>query len=137
MIKAICGEPPSESAKAEERQAYTQKTEAVTNFLERVYSERRGLGDTSEQRAINYTATNAMNVERIFESALREEMELDSIGVERSPICRIDSDCWDVKLTFFNPSRVFEQARKVYCFTVDVSDVCPVMVGNVRSWSVR
>jgi len=137
LIKAICGEPPSESAKAEERQAYTQKTEAVTNFLERVYSERRGLGDTSEQRAINYTATNAMNVERIFESALREEMELDSIGVERSPICRIDSDCWDLKLTFFNPSRVFEQARKVYCFTVDVSDVCPVMVGNVRSWSVR
>lgn len=42
-----------------------------------------------------------------------------------------------LKLTFFNPSKVFEQARKVYLFTVDVSDVVPVMVGSVRSWFVR
>ena len=64
-------------------------------------------------------------------------MDLDTIEVERSPICRQYSDCWDVKLMFFNPSKVFEQARKVYRFTVDVSDVVPVMVGDVRSWFVR
>ena len=78
-----------------------------------------------------------MNVVNVFESALREEMELDIIEVERSPICRPDSDCWDVKLTFFDPRRQFERARRVYRFTVDVSDVCPVTVGKVRSWSVR
>jgi hypothetical protein len=39
-------------------------------------------------------------------------------------------------LTFFNPSRRLEQARRVYRFTVDVSDVIPVTVGKVRHWDV-
>jgi hypothetical protein len=64
-------------------------------------------------------------------------MELDTIETERSPICRPDSDCWDVKLTFFDPERVFQRARKTHRFTVDVSDVVPVTVGPVRSWYVR
>src|SRR6266566_2591319 len=67
----------------------------------------------------------------------RNRVFLPADEVERSPICRLDSDCWDVKLTFFPPGKVFEQARKVYRFTVDVSDVCPVMIGKVRSWFVR
>jgi hypothetical protein len=89
------------------------------------------------KRAINFAATNALNVERVFESALREEMELDTIEVERSPICPPGSDCWDVKLTFFHPRRVFEQARRAYRFTINVADVCPTMIGPVRSWFVR
>ena len=93
------------------------------------------LGLPPPERAINYAASNAMNVEKIFEAALKENMELDTVEVERSPICRLDSDCGDVKLTFFNPAKVFEQAKKVYRFAVDVSDICPVMVGKVRSWS--
>jgi cyanobactin maturation PatA/PatG family protease len=137
LIKAVSGQPPAKSAQAQDHEAYARKTQAVANFLERVYHELRNLGPTPQERAINYAATNAMNVEKIFEAALKENMELDTIEVERSPICRLDSDCWDVKLTFFNPSKVLEQARKVYRFTVDVSDVCPVMVGKVRSWSVR
>ena len=137
LVKGVCGEPPAKSAEAQKHAAYADKTQAVANFLERVYHELRNLGLTPQERAINYAATNAMNVEKIFEAALKENMELDTIEVERSPICRLDSDCWDVKLTFFNPSKVFEQARKIYRFTVDVSDVCPVMVGKVRSWFVR
>ncbi|MCP4549327.1 MAG: peptidase S8, partial [bacterium] len=61
---------------------------------------------------------------------------LDQIDVERSPICRPESDCWDVKLTFFNPTKRIEQARVVYRFTIDVSDVVPVTVGPVRHWHV-
>ena len=29
--------------------------------------------------------------------------QLDSILVDKSPFCRMDSDCWDVKLKFFDP----------------------------------
>jgi cyanobactin maturation PatA/PatG family protease len=137
LIEAVSGKAPAKAAKVEEKEAYDQKAQAVRNFLERVYYELRNTGRESWERAINYAATNALNAQKIFESALAEEMELDAIEVERSPICRPDSDCWDVKLTFFNPRRVFEQARKVYRFTVDVSDVCPIMVGKVRSWFVR
>lgn len=126
LVETVCGSSPDESAR-----------QGIENFLERVYYELRNLGMTPQERAINYAATNAFNVERIFEAALREEMDLDAIEVKRSPICRSNSECWEVLLTFFNPKKVFEQARKVYRFTVDVSDVCPVMVGRVRSWFVR
>jgi cyanobactin maturation PatA/PatG family protease len=137
LIQAVSGKPPSDAAGPQKREAYSAKSEAVGNFLERVYHELRNLGVTSQERAINFSATNALNVERTFESAIKDDTQLDTIEVQRSPICRPDSDCWDVKLTFFNPGKVFEQARKVYRFTVDVSDVCPVMVGPVRSWFVR
>ncbi|HAJ62610.1 MAG TPA: peptidase S8, partial [Cyanobacteria bacterium UBA8543] len=126
LVETVCGSSPDESAR-----------QGIENFLERVYYELRNLGMTPQERAINYAATNAFNVERIFAAALREEMDLDAIEVKRSPICRSNSECWEVLLTFFNPKKVFEQARKVYRFTVDVSDVCPVMVGRVRSWFVR
>jgi hypothetical protein len=61
-------------------------------------------------------------------------MALDSITVEKSPFCRMDSDCWDVKLIFFDPENS-NRAQKVYRFTIDVSDVLPVTLGAVRSWS--
>jgi len=64
-------------------------------------------------------------------------MELDTIEVERSAICRPESDCWDVKIHFFYPERHVQTVRKVYRFTVDVSDVVPVTVGTMRSWFVR
>ena len=47
------------------------------------------------------------------------------------------SDCWDIKLIFFNPEDQLKVARRVYRYTVDVSDVVPVLVGRVREWSIR
>jgi PatG C-terminal len=46
----------------------------------------RNPGQSSAERALNFAATNALEVSRVYESAIREEMELDSIEVERSPI---------------------------------------------------
>jgi cyclic patellamide precursor peptide PatG len=63
-------------------------------------------------------------------------MRLDAISVERSSICRPQSDCWDIKLMFFNPAKRLEQARLLYRFTIDVSDVVPVTVGKIRHWHV-
>jgi cyanobactin maturation PatA/PatG family protease len=117
--------------------AASEETQGVANFLRRVYEELRNLGVTPQERAINYSATNTFQVNEVFKDAIKEGMDLDTIEVERSPICRLDSDCWDVKLTFFSPRKMLEQARKVYRFTVDVSDVVPVTVGPVRSWFVR
>lgn len=67
------------------------------------------------------------------DSCGEEPMQLDTLEVERSPIGRPDSDCWDVKLTTLNPSKVFEQARNVYRYTIDVSDLVPVTAGLVRA----
>lgn len=113
------------------------RRQGVRGFLERVYHELRNLGSMPQDRAINYAATNAFEIERVYEAALKEQMELDSIDAERSPVCRPESDCWDVRLHFFYPQRQVQTVRRVYRFTVDVSDVVPVMVGPVRSWFVR
>lgn len=110
--------------------------ENVANFLDRIYYQMRNLGVTSEERALNYAATNAFQASGVFASALGEDLELDSISAVKSPICRPGSDCYDVILSFFNPRERLTQARKQYRFTVDVSDVVPVTVGSVRSWSV-
>ncbi len=136
LVRAVCGDQPS-SAEARGQEAHAQIVHGVQGFLERVYHEIRNLGLESADRAVNYAATNAFGVERIIESAIKDGMDLDTIQVERSPIGRTGSDCWDVKLTFFNPKKVLEHARKVYRFTVDVSDVVPTTSGKVRSWFVR
>jgi cyanobactin maturation PatA/PatG family protease len=110
--------------------------ENVSNFLNRIYYKMRNLGLTAEERALNYSATNAYQVSAVFSSAMAENLELDDIVATKSPICRPGSDCYDVVLTFFNPRERLTQARREYRFTVDVSDVVPVTVGEVRSWSV-
>jgi cyanobactin maturation PatA/PatG family protease len=136
LIDAVSGASGA-SEETKKRKANNEKSEAVRNFLERVYHELRNLGTDPCHRAMNYSATNALNVANIFESALKDNMQLDTIACERTPICRPDSDCWDVKLNFFDPENQLTRARKVYRFTVDVSDICPVMVGPVRSWFIR
>lgn len=137
LIEAVCGKEPASSASQNQKDAYASKAEEMRSFLDRVYYDIRNLGLDPRERAINYSATNAFNVEKVFESAMNEHLALDVIEVERSPICRMDSDCWDVKLIFFNPQQQFEVARKVFRFTVDVSDIVPVLVGSVRQWSIR
>jgi hypothetical protein len=109
---------------------------ALESFLHQVYYKLRNLGMSSEERALNFAATNAFQVASVFGEAVAAGMVLDSIQVARSPFCRMDSDCWDVTLAFFDPENTLG-ARKVWQFTIDVSDVIPVSVSVIRAWSSR
>ena len=104
------------------------------SFLNRIYYDFRNLGITSQDRALNFATTNAFQAASTFAQAVAQGMELDSITTEKSPFCRLDSDCWDVKLKFFDPENN-RRARKVFRFTIDVSDLIPVTLGKVRTWS--
>ncbi|MEX2120218.1 MAG: PatA/PatG family cyanobactin maturation protease [Pirellulales bacterium] len=137
LVQAVIGAPLPDSATESDKHERTVRENSVREFLDRIYFELRNLGTTPQDRAVNYAGTNAFNIDKAFESAAKEDMNLDSIEVGRSPICRPDSDCWDVKLLFFFPNRQVQTVRKAYRFTVDVSDVVPVTVGPVRSWFVR
>ena len=64
------------------------------SFLNRVYYDLRNLGTTSQDRALNFAVTNAFQAASTFGQAVLNGMELDSITVEKSPFCRLDSDCW-------------------------------------------
>jgi len=133
LVEEVLGQPPKAAAKQAE---YMQQSEGIRNFLQRVTYEVRNLGQSPQERAMNFAATTAYKLGDVFADSVRAGLELDGIGVEKSPIQRPDSDSWDVKLTFFNPAKRLEQARKVYRYTIDVSAVAPVQIGTVRSWSV-
>lgn len=121
---------------AEEQATYDRFTSGLSNFLSRVYYDLRNLGITGEERALNYSATNAVQIASVIRSTTQDQLDLDTITVRKSPVCRPDSECYDVELAFFNPANT-NIADRVYRFTVDVSDVVPVTVGTVRSWTRR
>lgn len=106
----------------------------LDGFLNRIYYDLRNLGTTSQDRALNFAVTNAFQAAQTFSQAVAVGMELDSVTVEKSPFCRMDSDCWDVKLKFFDPENN-RRAKKIFRFTIDVSDLIPVTLGEVRTWS--
>lgn len=106
------------------------------NFLNRVYYELRNFGIAPRDRALNFAATNAYQTQVAFAESAGRKLELDTINVVKSPICRPDSDCWDVELQMFDPENE-RRANRVYRYTVDVSEVLPVTVGTVRTWAVR
>ena len=109
-------------------------SENLRGFLDRVYYDLRNLGVLSSDRALNFAATNAFQAAAVFSEALGAGMQLESVETERSPFARADADAWDVKLKFFDPENT-RRARRVYRFTVDVSDTMPVTLGEVRSWT--
>ena len=119
---------------------------SLKNFLMRIYYDLRNLGQTSIERAQNFAATNIFqyadallnllsNNNRQGNDAQAVTMQLDSFEVERSPFCRKDSDCWDVKIKFFDPEND-RRAKRVLRYTIDVSDIMPVTLGEPRMWDV-
>lgn len=113
-------------------EASARKT--LRDLLDRLYYDLRNLGQTSAERALNFAATNAFQFAKIaISDPVSQGLELADIAVEKSSFCRKDSDCWDVKLRFFNPKNVLE-SRLVHRFTMDVSDVNPVSIGPMRTW---
>ena len=121
---------------AEAAEAYERQAGGVLDFLNRIYYDLRNLGLTAEDRALNYAATNAFQVAEVIGGTSRAELDLDRIIVKKSPVCRPDSDCYDVELAFFDPNNT-QRASRIHRFTVDVSDVLPVSIGTVRSWTQR
>ncbi|WP_371327850.1 MULTISPECIES: PatA/PatG family cyanobactin maturation protease [Dickeya] len=112
----------------------TPKSKELVNFINRIYYELRNRGYESNERAINYAATNAYQMKEIFDDAFAEGLFLNKISAERSPVSRPESDCWDVVLEFFNPKERLTAARKLYRYTIDVSDVMPITIGTLRNW---
>jgi hypothetical protein len=107
----------------------------IRAFLDKIYYQFRNLGQSPADRALNYAGTNAF----LFGREIRDGFlsgayvpgpntnlfALDTITVSKSPYCRMDSDCWDVAITFFDPEDT-DRARVTWVFTIDVSAELPV-----------
>jgi PatG C-terminal len=120
----------------------------IKNFLDKLFYQLRNLGQSSPDRALNFSATNVFQAANVFVQVLLPSAAglvpaspdqkgfytFDNVAVSKSPFCRFDSDCWDVQLSFFDPVNVL-RARLVFQYTVDVSDEMPVTMGTIHSWT--
>lgn len=106
----------------------------IREVLDRIYYDYRNLGITPQERALNYAATNAFQISVAISQATLNDRVMETIEVVKSPIGRPESDCYDVKLRFVDPENL-QRSRTVKRFTIDVSDVIPVTIGQMRSWS--
>ncbi len=109
--------------------------EGLTAFLNRVYHDLHNVGQTSRDRALNFAVTNIFQAAATFAEAINSNRQLDTIEVEKSPYCRLNSDCWDLLLTFYDPEDG-KRSRQVFRFTIDVADNLPVTVGKIKRWSI-
>jgi thiazoline dehydrogenase / protease len=124
----------TQSASSNQRNAVLY--DAIADFLRRVYFDLRNYGLTSRDRAMNFAATNCFQAVSAFAKALADGRVLETISVEKSPVCRMHSDCWEIYLNFYDPDDA-KRATQVFNFTIDVSDIMPVTVGTTKSWMRR
>ncbi|MBB1485850.1 S8 family serine peptidase [Oceanospirillum sediminis] len=110
--------------------------QSVSRALEKIYHEFKNNGLNDDDRAINYVGTNIMNLVDVFSDVFEvlcendkvcSRYEFDNAYVETSKVQRPTSILKDVILRFFEPGNL-DKAYKCYRFTVDVSDINPVMV---------
>jgi cyanobactin maturation PatA/PatG family protease len=110
--------------------------QGLDNLLDRIYSEMRNSGRAPAERALNYAGTNLFQCADIL-SKVGTKTALDTISVQPSTLCRPGSECWDIILSFFDPNPPTTTVRKTFRYTIDVGDVIPVTVGELRSWDAR
>lgn len=117
-------------------------------FLDKVYYQFRNLGQSGPDRALNYAATNAFSlVSELANGFLSGEIiprqegqasplyALHDITVQKSQYTRHDSECYDVVITFFDPTND-RQAKVAYLTPVDVTAVLPVVLGPTRQFLI-
>ncbi|HYW55308.1 MAG TPA: hypothetical protein VFF00_07220 [Candidatus Elarobacter sp.] len=107
----------------------------LRNLLSRIYYELRNTGVSGADRALNYAATNAFMLQDMFIDVARHALVFDRLSVGPSPFCAPGGECYDVVFEFFDPMHRTETAKTVYRYTIDVSDVLPVLVDQPRHWA--
>lgn len=112
----------------------------VEEILDHLYESTRNLGIQSADRALNFAATMGVTLLNGLgdpqSSTVLKDMILDYVDVQPSPICRPDSDCWDVAFTFFDPNDD-RRARRGFRYTIDVTDTLPTQLpGTLRPFIV-
>ena len=123
LVTHVLGARPNAAAA---QATYDRVTAGLTNFLGRVYYDLRNLGVAGEERALNYAATNAIQIAAVIQRTTTEELELDTISVKRSPSAGLQLR----RRAFFNPNTNIADRS-----TASPSTSVPVTIGTVRSWA--
>ncbi|MEM6717974.1 MAG: S8 family serine peptidase [Bacteroidota bacterium] len=114
----------------------TKKTKfrkQLISILNRLYVTTLNMGKTPEDRALNYSLYNILELSDIVKKATDKKLQLSGYQVVPSKIERQNSIIREVQLTFFDPEDTNKAAR-TYSMQVDVSGVTPIMIGDIQEW---
>lgn len=105
----------------------------LKSILTRLYVSTWNKGQSADERALNYSLYNILELSDIIKEVVHNKLQLSGYKINPSKISRQNSISREVQLTFFNPSDT-TMAATTYSMQIDVSGVTPVMVGETQKW---
>lgn len=107
--------------------------EHLISILNRLYVSTLNKGQSPEDRALNYSLYNIVELSEIIKEVAEAGLQLSGYKVVPSKISRQNSISREVQLTFFDPTDT-NKASVTYSMQVDVSGVTPIMIGETQKW---
>jgi len=105
----------------------------LLGMLRVIQQEARNEGVGGPARTLNYLTANPVQLAMSALSAQREGFTFGDFGIARSTFSRPNSECWDIELRFVDDDDEF-RAGLIHRHTVDVADILPVSVGQMKAW---
>lgn len=105
----------------------------LKSILKRLYVNTQNKGQTPDDRALNYSLYNIIELSEIVKEATEEDLQFSNYKIVPSKVSRQHSISREVQLTFFDPGNT-NKAATTYAMQVDVSGVTPIIVGEIQKW---
>ncbi len=105
----------------------------LKSILKRLYVNTQNKGQTPDDRALNYSLYNIIELSEIVKEATEEGLQFSNYKIVPSKVSRQHSISREVQLTFFDPGNT-NKAATTYALQVDVSGVTPIIIGEIQRW---
>jgi hypothetical protein len=105
----------------------------LLGMLRAIQQEARNEGVGGPARTLNYLTANPVQLAMSALIAQREGFTFGDFGIARSTFSRPNSECWDIELRFIDDDDEFRSGL-IHRHTVDVADMLPVSVGQMKAW---
>ncbi len=105
----------------------------LTSILNRLYVSTLNKGQAPDDRALNYSLYNIVELSDIVKEVVTNKLQLSGYKIVPSKISRQNSISREVQLSFFDPENT-NKASTTYAMQIDVSGVTPVMIGETQKW---
>ena len=102
-------------------------------MLRAIKDESRNDGAGGPARTLNYLMANPLQLAMSALGAQSEGFTFGDFGIVRSTFSRPNSECWDIQLRFIDEDDEFRSGL-IHRHTVDVADILPVSVGQMKAW---
>ncbi|MEL6557088.1 MAG: S8 family serine peptidase [Bacteroidota bacterium] len=110
-----------------------ETTKQLISILNRLYVSTLNKGQSADDRALNYSLYNILELSNIIGEITKDKLQLSHYQVVPSKISRQNSIAREVRMIFFDPMNT-NKASTTYSMQVDVSGVTPVIIGETQKW---